>query len=787
MSITRFDSKNLFNHALDNGITLFCGAGFSVLSKDKFGEPLPVGAKLLENLKKEFEDIQGYSDLSRACTRIIKSDKDSFYRYIENHFTISDFDPLYLCLTNINIKSIYTTNVDDLMFNIWDKSSTNTYIYDRTHGNEYENEDNCFKIDYFPLHGCVKNNNEYVFGATEIASAFSKRGTKSSWEQLAKDSSHNPILFWGWNFEDSGPIEAMYGNGNSFDENIEKWVLLFNPSDEMIDYLESLNFNIIIGDTLNMLKYINNLKKKNNESNNGVTKSHNNKSIPKWLNKYRIPKNDNKLPSYSIKNYFTNYMPNWSNIYSKSIPQLSHYTTVADTIFSNQNVIIIGIRCSGKTTLMMQLLYGIHTNRQKFYMISPTEEETKLFIKNLNGVKSIVFVDDCFRDTNSVIELLKCPNIQAVLFDRDYNYERQYHRICDQEFKTIDITEIKKTDAQKIVNAIPIELKKNNSSTKNFDKDPIILNVLAANMKALNFKFIDSFYAKDPIAAELFLMVCYVHSCGVPCSFDMIFSYLSDEYTWNEMFDIINRIGGLLTDVSELDSDMLFIDSLQNYYQCRSQFFAEKIINSIPKNNEKLKNVLYKFTENVPQYKICQYDKFRRSAYDASVISKAFPDMNEGKEFYGLCAEKDDSEYIYQQAALYFANGNQYKMAFEWIDKARSFAHYNRFSIDSTYAQIFFDVNIDADKEQAYNALMILKQCCESDKRRILHIEEFSNRVAIYNNKYCDDNSKELVNYALTIVDESISENNNTTSKINKWKLQRVKDNLISSIQKSNK
>ena len=90
----------------------------------------------------------------------------------------------------------------------------------------------------------------------EIASAFSQRDNQNSWKQLSKDSARNPILFWGWNFEDSGPIEAMYGSDGGIDNNSKKWVLLYKPSQETVDFLESLNFNIIIGDTTSLFKYI---------------------------------------------------------------------------------------------------------------------------------------------------------------------------------------------------------------------------------------------------------------------------------------------------------------------------------------------------------------------------------------------------------------------------------------------------------------------------------------------------------------------------------------------------
>lgn len=766
----RFDAEHLFNEALKNGITLFCGAGFSVLAQDSNGEDLPVGSGLLEELKKEFDDINTYNNLPRACTKIIRSDKNRFYHYIEQRFTVNEFDPLYLSLTKVNVKSIYTTNIDDLFFKIWENAKTHMYLKDRSKGDEYDNN---FVIDYFPLHGCVKNKKGYVFGTTEIATAFSQIGQEKSWKRLSKDSSNNPILFWGWNFEDSGPIEAMYGNDSGFDNNVQRWVMLYKPTEETIDFLESLNFNIIIGETSQMLKYIEELDLSIMVSDNIK------KELSNQFSKYCIPLNDSKLPSYSINRYFTDYTPQWSHIYSGKIPKIRYYTIVADYISSGQDVIVIGIRCSGKTTLMMQLLCCLNTNAPKYFMMAPTVEEVRTFLEMIGGKKSILFVDDCFRDTNAVVELLKNRNVQVVLFDRDFNYERQYHKICGEKFEKVDITEINKRDAQNIIDIIPRDLKKANTTTKNLYKDPTILNLLATNLKDIKFNFINSFYDKDKEAARLFLMVCYVHSCGVPCSFDMIYSFLGDDkYTWKEMFDIIDRIGGLLCELSIVDEEYSFKDTLQNYYQCRSRYFAEKIIASIPKNNENFKEVIYSFTKNVPQYKICQYDKFRRSAYDSEIISKTFVDIDEGEEFYLMCSQKDDSEYIFQQAALYFSAAKEYKTAFEWIDKARSVAHYNRFSIDSTYAQIYFDVNYEVDQLQACEALNILEQCCMSDKRRILHVEAFAQRVIKYYEKYGSTESEQFLRKALKYVEESISEKNIVTSQINKWRLQMVQSNL---------
>ncbi len=86
-------------------------------------------------------------------------------------------------------------------------------------------------VNYFPLHGCIRTTEDYVFGATEIASAFSQRDVKKSWESLAHDAEEHAILFWGWNFEDAGPIEAMYGGQHDIDSNVKKWVLLYERNE----------------------------------------------------------------------------------------------------------------------------------------------------------------------------------------------------------------------------------------------------------------------------------------------------------------------------------------------------------------------------------------------------------------------------------------------------------------------------------------------------------------------------------------------------------------------------
>lgn len=460
--------ENLFRQSLVNGINLFCGAGFSVEAMDKSGNHLPVGNALLNELKEEFPSVQSYTKLPRACTKLVQTDKGSFYSFLRERFSVDSFSENYNALLGMNLKNIYTTNIDDLFYKLIEESDSSFYLNDRSiRGDEYVASGEVApknQINYYPLHGCVRTSNEFVFGATEIASAFSQKDIQHSWASLAKDAEQHSILFWGWNFEDSGPIEAMYRGTAHVTENIKKWVLLFNPDEETEDFLLALNFNIIKGDTKEMLQYLLEFTEEQQSYNKNINE---NEFGFQELKQYSPPKADAE-GSYPLKSFFCDYTPRWFYVYSNAVPRIASYKKIADWIAANKNVIITGIRGSGKTTLLMQLTINIESTRIKHYMISPTVETANSYLRALQNRRSILFIDDCFRDTDALVKLLNANNVQVICCDRDFNYERQFHKISNLNFETIDITELQLGDAQAILNIIPVDLKKKYCKHKKF-------------------------------------------------------------------------------------------------------------------------------------------------------------------------------------------------------------------------------------------------------------------------------------------------------------------------------
>lgn len=773
----KIEYEESFKKALFLGINLFCGAGFSVGALNQEGENLPLGNQLLNKLKDRFTNIgiNIYKDLTKACTKIEKNDKSSFRKFIEQTYTVIKYDKDsgydYSLLLDIPIKKVFTTNVDDLWFKIFENPNSIKILHDCSiNGANYQSSKNV--INYYPLHGCVRNKDDYIFSLTDIARIYNDSNRKSSWRTLAKEAESYPILFWGWNFDDFSAIEAMYSD-YELDKNHNKWFLVFEKDEEKIDYLRTLGFNIIYGNTIDLLQYLHYFIIERDKLNNDDVKL-----IENDDSEYRIP-DKKSIPSYPLEDYYTDYMPRWCYVFNDEIPKTHHYKEICEYISNGKNLIVFGIRGCGKTTLMMQLLKDYNASKAiKHFMISATLENARKYVQVVGKAKTILFVDDCLSYPEGFEYLLSQDNIQVIGFDRDFAYESQYHRISKRNISSYDVSAINSSDAQEILNKIPVKLLRKESSTKNLEKDPIIPNFLAENLLSLNFNFFRKFIRQDPKAAELFLLICYVHSCGVPCSFDMIYSYLSEyDYDWHEIYQLIEHSGKLIKEISDFDYDVL--ESIQDYYNCRSRFFAEKIIENIPRGNKFFSVLLMRFATQVPVYKICNYSKFRKHGYDADYAYKAFTNIIEGEEYYKLCIKKDNNEYTYQQAALYFSKMRDYQKAYHYIEKAKNLSIYNRFSIQNTYAQIFFSANVEINSSLAEKALSLLEECCRDDKRRSIHFMAYAKCALQFISKYyMEIDYSYIKRNALDFIQEGLKDSNMALSLYHKRRLQNYKSEL---------
>lgn len=779
----QIEEKNTFDKALKTGISLFLGSGFSVLSEDKQGNKLPCGSELLENLKEKFPRIAAFNDLSKVSTVLEKSmEKDEFKEYLTNRFTVNEYDKLYENITKINIKNIFSTNIDDLIFKIWENDNQSQYYINNTL-NLGESNDR-LAINYFPVHGCVLNpEKEYIFSNIKIASAYSSQD--GSWESLKLTVSSAPILFWGWSFNDSDIIEAIYSSrGKMVDDNTRKWIVLYNPEEFEIEFYKSLNFSIIIAETEQLLRYFENTVFEKQE------KISNKIKIPE---QYQVPSAIREA-SFPVERFFMGDIPRWSYIYSGQIVKTHHYKKIADLIYSEKNIIVVGIPASGKTTLLMQLASGVETEKMKHILYTPTIAEVDRYCKLVGHEKVMVFVDNCFNDYKAFMQLMEKNNIQVIGFERDNRYESIAYRLVENKlgFELYDVSEVNEQDINRIVNSIPrgiysgkvIGLNDNTifETIRKHTKVPIMEERFASVLRDL--------YSYDEKATELFLMISYVHSCGVPVSYDMIYSYLEEE-SYQDVYTDIKSIGKLITECYNQDFGFLGEISLddQDYYKCRTRYLAELIIQKVP-NNKLMRLVLNKFVERVPTFKICRYDVFKSLAFDADIVTRYFTKYEEGIEFYEKCLEIEDSAFMYQQIALYASRKRKYSDAFRWIDKAKNCEKRNIFSIRNTHAIILFNANISKENKDGsviatlHQSLEILKDCYTNDLRKGFHARIFGELLLKFYETYGYDEVEKYVGIANEWLENEMASKNNGSTSIKK--MRQVKREIEKKIILSN-
>jgi len=210
------------------------------------------------------------------------------------------------------------------------------------------------------------------------------------------------------------------------------------------------------------------------------------------------------------------------------------------------------------------------------------------------------------------------------------------------------------------------------------------------------------------------------------------------------MFD---QFGSLLTDYYGKIVDT----EDQDYFVPRSRLVSEAVLDAVSQHG--LKRVLLRFHNQVSPFRICRFDVFRRRAFDANLMKRAFENWKEGKEFYELAYGRDRSPYLLQQGALYLAHKKQFKEAFSMIDQAVLQSQYKIPSIRNSHAIILFKANIGSPvKDETVQhtlseSMDILRECYRYDKRKTYHATTFADQAVQYWEVYPGERAK---SYLLT-------------------------------------
>jgi hypothetical protein len=750
----RIENEHTFKKALSEGINLFAGAGFSVLANDCEGRPLPIGSEFAAELLSKFDIPKSTSlDLSKISTILEHDKKSDFYAYIKKRFDVKDFDERYFLLDRINIKTIFTTNVDNLMHEIYSSSSIH-YLNDVSlQGPAYSDRS---AIDFVALHGSILNNSRSMsFSSRDVAAAF--RSDPDRWHALTNQLQALPTIFWGHGIEDAAVLEALNPSTVRGRPYKDKWMILQPSIDEgTIRYFKALDFQIIIADTIQMLDYLDSLKITPPEKLVGVPGAPTREIFPQEA----IP-DVGITPVRPIIEFYLGAAPSWNDIFNGRLHRTCHFTTICNVINSGKNTIAIGLPACGKTTLMMQVAAALSFSGHKLICDMMTSEKAHLLVTKLCGEKALIFLDNFTDSINAFRFLSSQSNVQIVGFDRDYNFDIVSHKINKNQCTICDVTELSPHDMQEIFSRVPRNIKKPTYMSPETSQGirPSLFELIEANIVRNSLR--DRFYTalqqlarEDINLLDLLLVCCYVHKCRTPISMDMLIAFFRDKVGgYRDIYRMHERLGAMLTDyVGEL------ADEEQDYFIPRSNIVAEAIIDQAP--SLAFKRVLQRFHKEVSPYRIHRIDVFRRQAYDKDLILKAFPDWEEGMDFYRTICDRDPSPFVRQQCALYLSFKKRFTEAFEWIDDAIMQSAGKIPSIRNSHAIILFKANIDRPESDGTvqrtlkQSMDILSECYHYDKRKTYHALVFADQAL----KYCEVYPGEIANEYLATAKKWLEE-----------------------------
>lgn len=738
-------NKNPLIHAMKTGINVFVGAGFSLYAYDKKKQNLPSGNGLVDELKSMF-NVKAAS-LSMISTILQRKAKTEFKAFLTERFSVDSYESFYDNLNLVNVKSYFTTNIDNLIPKIVSAENSKRFINDLLVNGENSDAN---RINYLPLHGCVENpENEYVFDVQSLATTF---GNNSRiWSYLSNACEKNPTIFLGYSYSDNSVIQALSSYRTFENAQKEKWILLYNPTDDQIEFYEALDFTIIKGEIKEFLELLPNIL--DNEELSG--KKNEEEEIRDIFKNNLVPLDNRNQVSRPIIDFFRGQVPIWSDILSNKIYRVSYYKQIQDSIYNqNRQTIVIGAPVSGKTTLAMLLAYNVQFEGVKLMYSGLTLSKVDFILKILGNLKALIFVENFTDNIEAFLKLSQAKNITVVGVDRSQFYSTVSHMLTPQMFDIINVTELSDNDIQGVFNSVPVEIKASSMKTKRKSKDIyaadsiyefVIRNIKGQNIVERYKKIIHDLEHDDSNLMEFLLLCAYMHKCRVPLSIEVAYSYFSDIYNYQDVLEMKDELEDML---SEFEGSNDLLDSSIEYYYPRTYFIAEAILKySSPLL---LKKIMSKVIDNVPKYLIYNFKTFRKIAFDSLLTAKAFVDWKDGMDFYKSAYLYDnENPYVLQQGALFLSKKKQYQEAFKWIDKAINSTNDKYFSIRNSHAIILFDANYELElnnmvEEQLDRSMEILHKCYHDDSRKIFHAIVYADQAERY---FIKANSEKTINY----------------------------------------
>lgn len=728
VTMITIDNKELFIEKLKTGICFFTGAGFSVLADDD-GKSLPTSHDLAKELREKFkiDDIFG-DDLAYISEQCPQNELDAFLRA---KFKVTKYNKLYDVLNQINIKTFVTTNIDNILQRVV-SNGDRYYIYNMREYGASMNKPN--ELYFIPLHGNVLDcSTKLYFGKLELTQVSSDNNDlfNAMYTRLKKES----IIFIGYSFSDPGVLGVVTKLLDSGCHDI--WVQCCSSDQKNITFFKSKGCNIIEGDTEDLLKWIKCELDK-------ITVNIGSTRPLDGLDIYKIP-SLSEVTAIPTTDYFQKGTTDWYPILQNSPYERKEVSQSYNDALKLKNIIIIGERFTGKTTMLMQLALKV-TSPNKFFIDTPRLSEAEYICKKIGSANAWVFIKNCTADVTAYKYFAQQKNINVIGTSNEYQYETIRHLIDGEiKYKCINISDLSRDESLAMYNKLPNSIKQPKFKYKeprSEDEKYSLFEFIGQNVKNAFTKthtksILEMLLKQNKRLFDVIALTTYLSDNYSALSYNVL-ALIYDIPVHPDAFQLISESMSYLRGLVNIDEN-----DATDYYLLRSKLFATNIRNlMLGEFKDAYATVIESFIKKVPSYYILHFDIFRRKAFDADLFYKLFS-YEKCNELFTLLYNSEQSCYTLQQWALCRMKFSRYKEAFADIDLALSIAP-NNFSIKNSQAIILFEANKYDKTEKALpylkQAMEILKKCYNNDKRKTYHCQKFAEfAIILKKNHNCDE------------------------------------------------
>lgn len=431
------DHKSLLNRIASGNVVLFLGSGFSLgavgyLSDENNHKiPIPNVQQLKEILSKKVLYIDYSEGTLKEICEDCQEDNGVYYAQImRDLFRISSVENFHKLYAEVDWKSIFTTNVDNIIESVYDEVGTKICpVYSESPKNADRGV-----LRYYKLHGDANLYPEKItFSVTDYISN-SARKSDCRFEALSSALKTENFLFIGTSLTEEWDFDIQCQQADIYIVSNKTYFVLKEYNDRLVRRIRRRFKNAIL-----IQESAESFICKVKDFLSAYSSKDKDYTYEKW-NLKQLKKQNYDAKSHLKPNLYLGAEPTWEDIFSNHDVIWEKTEEVIRRLQSTNNdicTLIVGKPISGKTTMLYRLGATLcETLTILEYSGDNLLDDLKMLEHSIGNsdISLTILVDDAnwiLGRIERIVQLLENSNIRLIATVSEKEYEKRQHLFDD--------------------------------------------------------------------------------------------------------------------------------------------------------------------------------------------------------------------------------------------------------------------------------------------------------------------------------------------------------------------